>query len=327
MSTKKWSEEEDQRLVSLVAEHGNKSWTKISSLIPGRTMHGWMQRYQNYLSPNVKSGAWTSEEDKVLFLSIFELSEENIMRLSDKIGGRKLRFVKKRIAHFKSIFGTHLFGAEVEEKKQNKRDSKQTFKFKKTIKKEECKSENWTLQQEHKLAQMYEIVGPKWTVIQRALGIEEIEVKNYFEQMLIRTAKRIRGREKEVSQEVQEFDYCTAVKIDIEEADFEQLAIFFPVLKHFLNQELSKTSVKCENNQTQNIDAYPSKKTTSSYVSIPSHSEMTTYNDISSDYSRNQIENTKANKFNWKRVKKENYTESDSDSDSRASWMKENDTK
>ena len=58
--------EEDNRLCELVNEFGDKNWRVISRQMPNRTTRQCRERYRNYLSPRVKNGPWTQEEDILL---------------------------------------------------------------------------------------------------------------------------------------------------------------------------------------------------------------------------------------------------------------------
>ena len=58
--------EEDNRLCELVSEYGDRNWRVISRQMPNRTTRQCRERYRNYLSPKVKNGPWTQEEDILL---------------------------------------------------------------------------------------------------------------------------------------------------------------------------------------------------------------------------------------------------------------------
>lgn len=58
--------DEDDRLCALVKEYGEKNWRTISKHMPNRTTRQCRERYRNYLSPTVKNGPWTPEEDLLL---------------------------------------------------------------------------------------------------------------------------------------------------------------------------------------------------------------------------------------------------------------------
>ena len=57
--------EEDARLKELVAEKGDRQWNVIQGLMPGRNARQCRERWRNYLSPEVKNGPWTKEEDEI----------------------------------------------------------------------------------------------------------------------------------------------------------------------------------------------------------------------------------------------------------------------
>lgn len=64
-----WSAEEDATLRRLVRERGAKGWREIAAAIPKRTGKQVRERWINQLSPGVKGGGWTEEEDRmVVFL-------------------------------------------------------------------------------------------------------------------------------------------------------------------------------------------------------------------------------------------------------------------
>ena len=61
----KWTPEEDQILIDCINEYG-RVWSIISEHINGRTSDQCMKRYMNTLSPSIKRGKWTPEEDQIL---------------------------------------------------------------------------------------------------------------------------------------------------------------------------------------------------------------------------------------------------------------------
>ena len=63
---KKFTDEEDEFLKSLVTKYGIKAWNKISELMPGRTPRQCRERYGNYLQPHLLNGEWTQEDEKKL---------------------------------------------------------------------------------------------------------------------------------------------------------------------------------------------------------------------------------------------------------------------
>lgn len=61
-----FSPEEDAYLCSLVQQFGVNSWKFIAKKMPNRTTRQCRERYKNYLSPEIKNGPWTKEEDELL---------------------------------------------------------------------------------------------------------------------------------------------------------------------------------------------------------------------------------------------------------------------
>lgn len=62
---------DDDKIRTLISLNGFKTWNKIASLIPGRSVKQVKERWQKYLSPWIKSKSWTKEEDE-LILNLFE---------------------------------------------------------------------------------------------------------------------------------------------------------------------------------------------------------------------------------------------------------------
>jgi len=62
-----WTAEEDSILAGAIEKYGEKSWTKIASLLEGRVGKQCRDRWCNHLRPAVKKGNWTEEEDQLLF--------------------------------------------------------------------------------------------------------------------------------------------------------------------------------------------------------------------------------------------------------------------
>lgn len=61
-----WTDEEDQKLVELVREHGAKKWTHIAQQLPGRIGKQCRERWHNHLNPDINKGPWTEEEDRII---------------------------------------------------------------------------------------------------------------------------------------------------------------------------------------------------------------------------------------------------------------------
>lgn len=63
---KKWTKEEDSKLLKMVVIFGAKDWRNLSKHMEGRNSRQCRERWQNYLNPNLNFNNWTLEEDKLL---------------------------------------------------------------------------------------------------------------------------------------------------------------------------------------------------------------------------------------------------------------------
>ena len=72
-SRRLWNEKEDDAIVSLVKEYGDKQWTLIAKVldesykIHGRTGKQCRERWHNHLNPEVQQIPLTAEEEKKIF--------------------------------------------------------------------------------------------------------------------------------------------------------------------------------------------------------------------------------------------------------------------
>jgi hypothetical protein len=70
-STEAWAEDEIIKLKAAVQTHGDKNWSAVAELVPGRTKRQCLGRWKNVLDPNVNgaswcTGKWTEDEDSKL---------------------------------------------------------------------------------------------------------------------------------------------------------------------------------------------------------------------------------------------------------------------
>ena len=61
-----WTPEEDATVVELVAKHGQKKWSFIARQLRGRLGKQCRERWYNHLSPDIRKGGWTDEEDAII---------------------------------------------------------------------------------------------------------------------------------------------------------------------------------------------------------------------------------------------------------------------
>ena len=103
----KFSQQEDEMLLSLISKNGPQNWNIISKSMPGRTAKQCRDRYCNYLSVPNNNRPWNEEEDQLLltFLSLFG---PKWVEISRHIPGRSGNNVKNRwYKHLNKIYSLH----------------------------------------------------------------------------------------------------------------------------------------------------------------------------------------------------------------------------
>ncbi|KAL6277911.1 hypothetical protein ACE6H2_021512 [Prunus campanulata] len=61
-----WTQEEDDKIIELVAKYGPTKWSLIAKSLPGRIGKQCRERWHNHLNPDIKKDAWTLEEELAL---------------------------------------------------------------------------------------------------------------------------------------------------------------------------------------------------------------------------------------------------------------------
>lgn len=61
-----WTEEEDGQLKRLVEAYGARKWTLIAAKLSSRSGKQCRERWHNHLDHDVKKGAWTEAEDRIM---------------------------------------------------------------------------------------------------------------------------------------------------------------------------------------------------------------------------------------------------------------------
>jgi hypothetical protein len=80
--TKRWTPEEDQRLIDAVAQSGTRNWGFISSLVGNRSKSQCSQRWARCLNPRISKDNWSAEEEQQLL----DLVAKHGVRAWTKIG-------------------------------------------------------------------------------------------------------------------------------------------------------------------------------------------------------------------------------------------------
>ena len=61
-----WTEEEDTKVVELVAKYGAKKWSAIANELPGRIGKQCRERWHNHLNPDINKAPWSEQEDRAI---------------------------------------------------------------------------------------------------------------------------------------------------------------------------------------------------------------------------------------------------------------------
>ena len=92
---KRFTEQEDARLKSLVKREGIKNWEEIARRMPGRSSRQCRDRYNNYLFKEILHKPWTPEEDKII-MEKYLLFGPHWVKISQFLEARSGNNVKNR---------------------------------------------------------------------------------------------------------------------------------------------------------------------------------------------------------------------------------------
>lgn len=92
---KKFTQEEDNLLIQLIESYGEKSFQRISNIIPGRTARQCRERWKYYLQPKLTNDEWSDEEDEEL-KRLFDFFGPQWAQISRIFGNRSSIHVRNR---------------------------------------------------------------------------------------------------------------------------------------------------------------------------------------------------------------------------------------
>ena len=92
----KFTPEEDELLKKLVEEYGTLEWSKIASMMPGRSGRQCRDRWSNYIDPNIIQTPWTKQEDADLLRKYHEIGAHWRI-LANCFPGRSINGVRNRV--------------------------------------------------------------------------------------------------------------------------------------------------------------------------------------------------------------------------------------
>lgn len=90
-----WTREEDEKIFEFIKEHGDRDWSKLAAMLPGRIGKQCRERWINHLNPNITHASWTEDEDNLL-ISLHEQYGNSWAKIAKFFNGRTDNCVKNR---------------------------------------------------------------------------------------------------------------------------------------------------------------------------------------------------------------------------------------
>ncbi|EGN96827.1 hypothetical protein SERLA73DRAFT_161809 [Serpula lacrymans var. lacrymans S7.3] len=140
-----WTTKEDELLAQAIAIHGEiDNWKAVAAYVPGRSNKACRKRWLHSLSPNVKKSAWTPEEDHAL-VELYRIHSTKWAIIARHIPGRTDDACSKR---YREALDPTL------------------------------KRDEWTVEEDSKLLEVYSRLGGKWGQVGHELQRSGLACRN-----------------------------------------------------------------------------------------------------------------------------------------------------
>ncbi|KAH0787090.1 Myb-like DNA-binding domain containing protein [Histomonas meleagridis] len=148
----KWTQEEDETLLRMVSQTGNKNWNELCNYFPNKTSQQIAERWEKVVDPTLIKGNWTRQEDEIIIEFVKEHGKKNWTKLAEKLPGR--------------------IGKQCRERWRNHLDP-------------DVNHEPWTEEEDEILIKMHDQLGNQWVKIAEQLhGRSDNAVKNRWNSTL-----------------------------------------------------------------------------------------------------------------------------------------------
>ncbi|KAJ3087876.1 Myb-like DNA-binding domain protein, partial [Quaeritorhiza haematococci] len=84
----KWTNEESELLEQGIKLFGEGKWVEIAQTVPGRTPEQCWAHWNRTISPHIKKGRWTQEEDELLKAAVVMFGERHWTLIAANVPGR-----------------------------------------------------------------------------------------------------------------------------------------------------------------------------------------------------------------------------------------------